>query len=99
MEACESYKKSLKVHTRRGHHLHLPLTHITLFWYWMIKHSYELTLSERMPPYSRHHKYSKRIECRRIEAAKIKTIPDFCSNCKSKFPIFARIKTQKLPFS
>ena len=23
-----------------------------------------LTLSERMPPYSRHHKYSKRIECR-----------------------------------
>ena len=34
-----------------------------------------------------------------IEAAKIKIIPDFCSNCKSKFPTFARIKTQKLPFS
>ena len=44
-----------------------------------------LTLSERMPPYSRHHKYSKKIE--------------FCSNCKSKFPTFARIKTQKLSFS
>ena len=24
----------------------------------------QLTLSERMPPYSRHHKYSKKIECR-----------------------------------
>ena len=34
-----------------------------------------------------------------IEAAKIKTIPDVCSNCKSEFPTFARIKTQKLPFS
>ena len=65
-----------------------------------------LTLSERMPPYSRHHIDSKRIECRHrggknknnsrlLLELKIK-IPDICSNCKSKFPTFARIKTQKL---
>ena len=34
-----------------------------------------------------------------IQAAKKKKIPDFCSNCKSKFPTFAGIKTQKLPSS
>ena len=47
-----------------------------------------LTLSERMPPYSRHHKYSKKIECRHTGGKK-----------KQKFPTFAGIKTQKLPFS
>ena len=46
-----------------------------------------LTLSERMPPYSRHHKYSKKIECRHTGGK------------KKKFPTFAGIKTQKLPFS
>ena len=56
-----------------------------------------LTLSERMPPYSRHYKYSKKIECRHTGGKK--KIPDFCSNCKSKFPTFAGIKTRKLPFS
>ena len=38
-----------------------------------------LTLSERMPPYSRHHKYSKKIECRHRRQKK-KKIPDFCWN-------------------
>ena len=38
-----------------------------------------LTLGERMPPYSRHHRCSKKIECRR-QAAKQKKIPDFCWN-------------------
>ena len=33
-----------------------------------------------------------------IQAAK-KKIPDFCSSCKSKFPTFAGIKTQKVTFS
>ena len=50
-----------------------------------------------MPPYSRHHKYSKKIECRHTGGKKKKKIPDFCSNFKSKFPTFAGIKTQKLP--
>ena len=59
---------------------------------------YFLTLSERMTPYSRHHKYSKKIECRHTGGKK-KKISDFCSNCKSKFPTFAGIATQILPFS
>ena len=43
-----------------------------------------LTLSERMPPYSRHRKYSKKIECRHTGGK------------KKKFPTFAGIKTQIL---
>ena len=40
-----------------------------------------LTLSERMPPYSRHRKYSKKVECRHTGG-------------KKKFPTFARIVNQ-----
>ena len=47
-----------------------------------------LTLGERMPPYSRRHKYSKKIECRRTGGKK-----------KKKFPTLAGIKIQKLSFS
>ena len=53
----------------------------------IIASSLLLILSERMP---RHHKYSKRIECRHTSGKK-KKILDFCSSCKSKFPTFARI--------
>ena len=44
-----------------------------------------LTLSGRMPPYSRHHRYSTKIECRHTGGK------------KKKFQTFAEIETQKLP--
>ena len=67
-----------------------------------------LTLSERMPPYSRHHKYSKRIECRHRGGKKknsrllLELKLKYCRCLKittQKLPNFIRIATQILPFS
>ena len=49
-----------------------------------------LTLSERMPPHSRHHEYSKKIECRHTGGKK-KKIPDFCWNQNSKIAVFLKL--------
>ena len=45
---------SSRIHFRYTRHHRVPNPRFLFF----------LTLSERMPPYSRHHKYSKEIECR-----------------------------------
>ena len=67
-----------------------------------------LTLSERMPPYSRHHIYSKKIECRRTGGKKknsrllLELKLKYCRFLKittQKLPNFIRIATQILPFS
>ena len=55
-----------------------------------------LTLSERMPPYSRHHKYSKKIECRH-RGDKNKNNSRLLLELKFKNCRFLKITTQKLP--
>ena len=47
-----------------------------------------------MPPYSRHHKYSKK-----IQAAKKEKFPTFAGIKTQKLPNFIRIATQELPSS
>ena len=75
----------------------------------LMKNTVFLTLSDRMPPYSRHHKYSKRIECRH-RGGKNKNnsrllLESKLKNCRflkiitEKLTNFIRIATQILPFS